>query len=78
MVDFKNLINIAKKNHLQISNYSSQNEFLTSNGINKRKNLLINNCSPDDKKMIEKSYQRLINDNEMGFKFKVLIIKKDK
>ena len=38
--------------------------------------MLINNCSPDDKKMIERSYQRLINENEMGFKFKVLIIKK--
>ena len=76
LVNFKNLINIAKKNHLQISNYSSQNEFLTTNGINKRKNMLINNCSPDDKKMIERSYQRLINENEMGFKFKILIIKK--
>ncbi len=76
LVDFKRFIKIAKKNNLNIINYSTQSKFLISNGIKQRKEIIEKNCSVHDKEIIQSGYQRLIDNDKMGSKFKVMVISK--
>ena len=74
LVDFKNLIDIAKKNNLKINTFCNQKKFLLSNGIKERKNKILEKCNLSEKKMIKNGFNRLIDINNMGSLFKVLVI----
>ena len=69
-VNFSELIDIAKKNQLNIDIFCSQKEFLISCGIQERKNKLQTN---HNKNNIDAEFNRLTNDNQMG-NFKVLVV----
>ena len=73
-VNFKELIDIGRKNHLKILSFSTQKDFLISHGIIKRKNILIKNLPKEKKELIESQCDRLINNNKMGKEFKFLIL----
>ena len=75
LVDFNKLIKIAKLNNLKIRNYTSQREFLLSNGLLERKNILLKE-NHFHKNIIQKGYERLIDKNSMGSLFKILIVSK--
>ena len=76
LVNFKRLIEIAKQNKLDIYTFCSQKEFLLSHGIEKRKDIVLQNCNNKQKNIIEQGYERLIDENKMGSLFKVLIVTK--
>ena len=76
LVNFKRLIEIAKQYMLNIYTFCSQKEFLQSHGIEKRKNTILKKCNNKQKDIIEKGYERLIDENKMGSLFKVLIVTK--
>ena len=73
LVDFRNLVDIAKKNKLMIDEFSYQKDFLLRNGIEIRKNKLQKNKNIKTKQNLENDFNRLVNDQDMGKKFKVLI-----
>ncbi len=70
-VNFKDLVNIAKKFKLQIDEYCTQGEFLIKYGILDRKKKLSNN---NNAKGIDLDVKRLVNKEEMGDLFKCLVI----
>ena len=74
LVNFKRLIEIAKWHNLNIYTFCSQKEFLLSHGIEKRKNIILKKCNNKQKDIIEKGYERLIDEKNMGSLFKVLIV----
>ena len=76
LVNFKQLIEIAKQHKLNIYNFCSQKKFLISHGIEERKNIILKKCNNKQKDIIEKGYERLIDEKNMGSLFKVLIITK--
>ena len=78
LVNFRQLKEIAIKNNLYISNYSSQKKFLISNGIIERKNKILLNCSIQQKQDIEKGFKRLTSNDKMGKLFKCLIVSSNK
>ena len=73
-VDFKSFINLSNNYNLNINTYCKQKDFLLSNGILERKNKITQNCNLNDKKIIEKGFKKLIDENEMGSLFKFLIL----
>ena len=73
-VDFKKMIDIAKNYNLHVETFCNQKEFLLYNGILKRKNKIIKNCTTKQKKIIEDEYCRLIDEKQMGSIFKFLIL----
>ena len=73
-VDFGELINIAKKNNLKIDTYCSQKDFLLINGLHQRKINLQNNKDNKVKEKLEKDFERLTDNSQMGEDFKVLIV----
>ena len=73
-VDFSELINIAKGFDLNIVNYCDQNNFLLSNGLNQRKEILIKELTKEKQKIIINEYERLISKQNMGKNFKFLIV----
>ena len=73
-VNFKELIKIARINNLKIKTYCTQRQFLINSGINLRKNNLILNATRKQKKNLENSIYRLIDESQMGTNFKFLII----
>ena len=75
-VDFQSLISIAKSYSLKIDVLSTQREFLIQNGIYERKNKILKNCNQHEKKTIINGLDRIINENNMGSIFKVLVISK--
>ena len=74
LVDFKNLIDIAKKHDLKIDNYSTQKEFLVMNGIIERKKTILKKCKHNQKRNIESGFKRLVNEDQMGSLYKCLIV----
>ena len=70
-VNFDELIDIAKKNLLDIDIFCSQKEFLISCGIKERKNKLKTNQNQNN---IESEFIRLTDKNQMGSNFKVLVV----
>jgi len=77
LVNFSEFIKIALNTNLKIENYCTQKEFLIANGINERKNKLLENLDKNQKKEFELGFERLINEKNMGSIFKFLIISKD-
>ena len=74
LVNFKNFEQIAHKIKLHVYGTYSQKEFLESNGIKERKNNILKKASTNQKKSIEKGYERLVANDQMGKTFKCLII----
>ena len=60
LVDFKQLINIAKNNKLNIDNYCNQREFLLNYGIDERKNIILKKCNDIQKIAFKKNHRKLI------------------
>ena len=73
-VNFKELIDIAKKNNLKILSFSTQKNFLISNGIIERKKILMKNLPHEKKIIIQNQFNRLTMNDKMGKDFKFLII----
>ena len=76
LVDFKSLILIAKKNNLKVNIIANQRDFLIQNGIIQRSEKILLNCKQSQKEIIESGLNRLINKDNMGSAFKVLVISK--
>ena len=76
LVDYSPLIKLSKICKLKIDTYTSQCNFLVRYGINERAKKILLNCNNTDKKIIKDGLQRLIDKNNMGSIFKVLIISK--
>ena len=73
LVDFSALQNIAIKNNLKTS-LISQKEFLNNLGIEVRRKKLLEQKDEDEQKIINSAISRLIDKDQMGELFKVLII----
>tara|TARA_Y100001970_G_scaffold288248_1_gene415022 strand:- start:1683 stop:2726 length:1044 start_codon:yes stop_codon:yes gene_type:complete len=73
-VNFGELIDIAKKNKLNIDFYCTQKDFLMSLGIKERKEKLQKNKSKKNIENIQFDYERLVSDSQMGELFKVLLV----
>ena len=76
LVDFKKMIEIAKFNKINIDYYTTQRDFLLKYGILERSKQVLKKSKPIKKKMIIDGLNRIINKNNMGSLFKVLIISK--
>ena len=76
LVDFKSLISIAKSYNLKINIFTTQRNFLIQNGINERANKILKNCKKHQKEIIISGLNRIIDKNNMGSIFKVLVISK--
>ena len=72
-VNFKELIDIAKNNDLNIDKFCTQKEFLLTHGLKERKEILKKNLSFNKQQSLEIEFDRLINNSQMGADFKVLI-----
>ena len=72
-INFLTFREIAEKNSLKVYNYKYQKDFLTSNGIEERKNKLLSKSNNIQKKEILSGHGRLISDNQMGKHFKCFI-----
>lgn len=70
-VNFYKLIEISLKNKLNVD-FMTQREFLLSNGIELRRKMLLESME-GDKSEINSSTNRLIDSNQMGNLFKVMI-----
>ena len=76
LVDFKSLISIAKHNKLKIKIFTSQRNFLIKNGILERTNKILKNCREEQKEIIINGLNRIIDNENIGTVFKVLVISK--
>tara|TARA_Y100000741_G_scaffold27896_1_gene20076 strand:- start:2049 stop:3104 length:1056 start_codon:yes stop_codon:yes gene_type:complete len=74
LVNFKNLINIAENNDLNVENFTTQKLFLVNNGIIQRKENILKKIKDDKKNTINEDYNRITDEKNMGSLFKVLII----
>ena len=74
LVDFKIFIDIAKKYKINIDTYCNQKEFLLANGLHERKKKIVKKCTPEQIKIIEAGYDRLIDEKQMGSIFKFLVL----
>lgn len=72
LVNFVSLQNIATKNNLQTS-LITQREFLTSLGIEERREKLLEGKNQEQQDQINSAINRLIDERQMGELFKVLI-----
>ena len=73
LIDFSTLRNIAIKNNLQTS-LISQKEFLNNLGIEVRRNKLLAQKNEDEQKIINSAINRLVEKEQMGELFKVLVV----
>ena len=73
-VNFDDLIDIADKYNLKLDLFCSQKDFLISYGLKNRKENLQKNQSKKVIEDLEFSYERLVNNSQMGEIFKVLVI----
>jgi len=73
-VNFDELINIANKFNFDNISYLTQRDFLISNGIIQRKEILKKKLSNEKKELIEKQFKKLTDIKSMGNDFKFLII----
>ena len=76
LVDFKRMIDLTKKNKLNIDLFCSQRDFLINHGIYKRADKINKNSSAQQKKDLLDGLLRLTDDKSMGSIFKVLVISK--
>ena len=74
LVDFKSLISIAKSYKLKINIFNTQRNFLIQNGIYERERKILLNCNTHQKNIIKSGLKRIIDENNMGSAFKVLVI----
>ena len=74
LVNFGELINIANQFNLNIVSYCNQRDFLITNGILERKEILKKNLPKAKKDIIEQQFQRLTDKNSMGKDFKFFIV----
>ncbi len=73
-VDFFELKTIAKSTGIEVSDILTQSDFLVSNGILLRRQLLYNKLPPNEAAIISRQVDRLISANKMGGLFKVLCL----
>lgn len=73
-VDFNALRNTALLQGLEISEYTTQREFLMKYGIIQRAHKLRSTLVADEKQIIDKQVSRLIAESQMGNLFKVLTL----
>ena len=76
LVDFKSLISIAKSYNLKIDIFSNQRDFLIQNGVYERLKKILLNCKMNEGNIIKDSLNRIIDQNNMGSIFKVLVVSK--
>ena len=69
LVNFGELINIAKQFNLNIVSYCNQREFLITNGIIERKEILKKKSTETKREIIEQQFHRLTDKNNMGNDF---------
>ena len=74
LVNFGELINIANKFNLNIISYCNQRDFLITNGILERKEILKKNLPKEKKEIIEQQFDRLTDKKGMGKDFKFFIV----
>ena len=74
LVNFGKLINIANQFDLNIVSYCNQREFLITNGIIERKEILKKNLPKIKREIIEQQFNRLTDLNNMGKDFKFFIV----
>ena len=77
LVDFKSFLDIAKKNQLETKIFCSQRDFFLNLGIKERAKKIINIATKNQKTVIKKGLEILINNKKMGSLFKVLVISKN-
>ena len=76
LIDFNQLIIIAKSNNLKVDIFSTQREFFLNHGIKERAKKIMLKSTQKQKKIIRKGLERLIDKNKMGSLFKVLVVSK--
>jgi len=76
LVDFSSLINLANLCKLKIDIYTSQRDFFIKYGIKERAKKILSKSTNIEKKIINEGMDRIIDANNMGSIFKVLIISK--
>ena len=76
LLDFKQLIILANSFNLNIDIFSNQRDFFLNNGIKERADKITKNATKLQAKIIKKGLERLIDINNMGSLFKVLVISK--
>jgi len=74
LVNFKKLIEIARKHGLKVDTFSNQKDFLVKNGILERKKNILIKSNKKQKDDIELGCNKLINEKYMGNIFKFLIL----
>ena len=74
LVNFRDFVELAKKNNLHVYGPITQKEFLKRNGIKERKEKILSKASEHQTKNIENGYDRLIDQNQMGTIFKCLVV----
>ena len=74
LVNFGELINIANQFNLNIVSYCNQRDFLITNGIQERKEILKKNLPKTKRAIIEQQFHRLTDKNSMGKDFKFFIV----
>ena len=76
LVDFSSLINLANLCKLKTDIYTSQRDFFIKYGIKERAKKILSKSTNIEKKIINEGMDRIIDANNMGSIFKVLIISK--
>ena len=73
-MNFGELINIANQFNLNVVSYCNQRDFLITNGIQERKEILKKNLPKTKRQIIEQQFHRLTDKNSMGKDFKFFIV----
>ena len=76
LVDFNQLIIIARSYNLKVDIFSSQREFFLNNGIKDRAKKIMIKSTKEQKIIIKNGLKRLIDNKNMGSLFKVLVLSK--
>ena len=76
LVDFQLFVKIAKSFKLNINECCTQREFLLKYGIKKRSEKILINSNYSEKKLISEGLERIIDINDMGSLYKILVISK--
>ena len=76
LVDFNQLIIIAKSYNLKVDIFSSQRDFFLNHGIEDRAKKIMIKSTKEQKNIIRNGLKRLIDNRNMGSLFKVLVLSK--
>ena len=76
LVDFKRLIEIAEIEGLTVNIFSTQRDFLIKYGIYKRFQKICSSSSKNEQMNLESGLNRIINKDDMGLLFKLLVVSK--